>query len=329
MSLINRFKALRKLIGYCFSSDFRRTLQIIIRQQGEVTNFYNLSYQIEKYPILNGDNNLIPLLERMPYRIKRSAIVLQGPIWHDDSFTLNTCRLYRSLYPEVKIYLSVWNDEVTEQTDSWHSLGVVLIKSPRPKILNELGSLQFQTTLIHNALSRAKQDGIEWVFKGRCDQRMLNPYFLHGFLYYSSLMDSRVSRLTFGLHDSLFYIPYKVNDQFMFGPIDLLMSYWNKEYDCLINIEKSAPSAMAGLSPEQLLFARFLQEDKCLELDFTLTQYHESCGRFIAFTDEGSESVLWIKYPYRFKPHWSFNNRIWRQWNWLEWQYIASRNFIN
>ena len=323
MSLISKLKASLKFTGYCFSPDFRRSLQTLVRQQGEVTSYYSLDYQIEKYPALDSDNPEIPLLKKININTDKTAIILQGPIWRGDSFTLNTCRLYRFLYPHVQIYLSIWDDEFIDNQNCWDALGVVFILSPKPRIYDGLGSLQFQVALVKNALIRAKLDGVKFVFKGRCDQRMLNPYFIKGFHYYSSLISPDENRLTFGLHDSIYYNPYKINDQFMYGEIDELLIYWDDRASTLVAIHNKIRQALGASSPEQLLYARYLQNSKSIKLNFSLAQYHESCGRFIAFTDEGTESMLWIKYPYRYKPHWSFNNRIWRQWNWLEWHEIT------
>ena len=42
------------------------------------------------------------------------GIVFQGPVMHDCNFTVDSIKIARSLYPEVKIILSTWKNELTD-----------------------------------------------------------------------------------------------------------------------------------------------------------------------------------------------------------------------
>lgn len=317
-----KIQTLFKLFKALIFKDSRASLLIWLRQQGELTNFYNLQYHIEKYPSFDiGSITFDPL--GSGDNIK-AAIILQGPIWYEDNFTLNTCKLYRMLYPSVDIYISIWDDDKLFNQKKWDDLRVTVVKNSKPQVLEQLGSTQLQTTLVWNALNMAKQHQIQNVFKTRADQRMLDPYFLYGFYYYSNLLEESGQRITFGLHDSIFHIPYKVNDQFMFGSIDDLIAYWQPDISVFMEMIRDVPDEVGLLSTEQLLFGRYLKSVKKWKLDYTLRQYRLACADLIAFSDEGTEAMIWIKYPFRYKPHWAFNDRSWRQWRWYEWYCYAT-----
>jgi hypothetical protein len=311
-----------KLFKALLFKDNRTSLHIWLRHQGEVTNFYNLQYHVEKYPSFD-----IESLKYTPIRIGnkvKTAIILQGPIWYEDNFTLNTCKLYRMLYPSVDIYISIWDDDKLFTQKKWEDLRVTIIKTPKPQVLEQLGNIQLQTALVWSALTMAKQNQVQNIFKSRADQRMLDPHFLYGFHYYSCLLEKNIQRITFGLHDSIFHIPYKVNDQFMFGNIDDLMAYWQPDISAFMDMTREVPNQFGPLSPEQLLFGRYLKTFKNLQLDYTSKQYRSACAELIAFSDEGTEAMVWIKYPFRYKPHWEFNDKSWRQWRWYEWYNYAT-----
>ena len=104
---------------------------------------------------------------------RKTAIVMQGPLTIEGSFTLETVRMYQKLFPNTIVIISTWTGENKQMLQSLAGLdNCYLVISDLPEhsgILN----LNYQIVSTMEGLRKAKQLGKEYVFKSRCDHRFM------------------------------------------------------------------------------------------------------------------------------------------------------------
>src|SRR3989338_8667834 len=99
------------------------------------------------------------------------AIVIQGPIRHEDDFTLETVKLYRRNYPAVTIILSTWEVENVSVFQSFKDARFkILLNVPPP--LPAPGNLNYQIVSTKAGVNEAIKMGLHYVIKSRPDQRI-------------------------------------------------------------------------------------------------------------------------------------------------------------
>lgn len=230
------------------------------------------------------------------------AIVLQGPICHQDDFTLNTIRFYRGLFPNIKIYLSTWN---TEKFDfSPDDEGFVLVRNPLPENPGP-GNINCQILSTRYGLERAKLDGCRYAMKTRTDYRFLEWQIPE---YYLSLLKTFPPHET-GLHSRLIvppaqrFIPFHGADYFMFGEIDDILAFWEavplraKFLSPVIPKEISLLTLEDCMTPHWITevylyynFARSIHHD----IELSLNDYHQFLKDFLIVVDWNN--WFWFKY---------------------------------
>ena len=160
------------------------------------------------------------------------GIVIQGPIFTPNDFTIETLRLYRQLFPGVPIIVSTWTDTPPDLIAAVSSLGADVVLSALPPYRG-YGNVNYQIVSTVAGLKRAKELGCTWVVKSRADQRIYAPSSL-GFLKSlvetfppSAGLDSRI--IVMGITRK--YKLYHLADMFHFGHVDTLLTYWDAPHD--------------------------------------------------------------------------------------------------
>jgi len=314
-------KEFASLTRYVLRQDSRHSLLLWMRQQGGVTRFFNLQFHIEdSIDRKCYDSQEAYLKKTEPAEI---AITMQGPIVGKNDFTLNTCRIYKMLYPNVAIIVSSWSDESPDIIESLRENGVEVVVSDRPTQAKLPINVVFQYILNEAALKEARRQGKKYIFKSRCDQRMINPTFIVGFDYYCHLI-SNAPRLTFSLHNSIYNAVYKINDQFMYGPLEEIALFWQMDEKLCTRVINSIKEASLEVSPEAIFMMAYLYRRLGAHIECENEVYRNTVSRLCSFSEVGSEMMYWHKYPVRFMPSWSSQKRSWRQWNWFEWHNRAT-----
>src|SRR5690606_10707679 len=98
----------------------------------------------------------------------RSAVVMQGPIYTPDDFTLETLRLYARTMPGTQLILSTWDDTDAALLAPIRDLGVTVVLNEKPAFAGSF-NVNMQIASASSGVRRAVADGAEWVMKTRTD----------------------------------------------------------------------------------------------------------------------------------------------------------------
>jgi len=164
---------------------------------------------------------------------ENAAIVIQGPIWSADDFSLETVRLYRRNMPDCKIILSTWKDTSQQDLDRMAQEDVDIVLNERPAIPGPY-NVNMQIVSSFGGMRRAAELGVEWIIKSRTDQRLYQPTIMSSLISMAQLFPplgaaARTQKYrVFGLAGGTFkFAPYHLCDQTVFGHIDDMLSYWS------------------------------------------------------------------------------------------------------
>ena len=74
------------------------------------------------------------LIKYVPYQQVSGefAIVMQGQVIYKDNFTLETLKLYRHIYPEIKIILSTWKTDNSSFLKALDEMNIILVQNEPP-----------------------------------------------------------------------------------------------------------------------------------------------------------------------------------------------------
>ena len=151
------------------------------------------------------------------------GIVMQGPLYKQENFTLETLKFYRSIYPNVPIVLSTWKGEGDDDfINRCRELGVVFLaneKPPGPDWQNV--NLQLFSSAMGIQLIDTHFKNVKYILKTRTDMRINMSDFL---LYFRSLLrtypvadDKLEARLMFLSCAHVFESPFYICDYMAFG----------------------------------------------------------------------------------------------------------------
>ena len=115
-----------------------------------------------------------------------TAIVIQGPIAYDNNYTVETFKLYRSIYPNAPVIASTWKGEATNSfRHECKKNSIVLLENDPPK--NPCyGNVAMQLTSSLQGVRYVKENtSAKFVLKTRTDQRINYFNFL---VYFKNLL---------------------------------------------------------------------------------------------------------------------------------------------
>ena len=122
------------------------------------------------------------------YTFDDTAIVIQGPIAYNDNYTVDTFKLYRSVYSRAPIIVSTWKNEATDDfRRACAENSVVLLENEMPADPGAFNmNLQLDSSLAGVKFVR-ENTAAKFVLKTRCDQRMNRFDFL---VYFKNLLET-------------------------------------------------------------------------------------------------------------------------------------------
>lgn len=159
------------------------------------------------------------------YNFNDTAIVIQGPIAYDNDYTVETFKLYRSIYPNVPIIVSTWQGEATNdfRKECRDNL-IVLLENEPPK---ERGAFNVNMQLkssIQGVKFVRENTCAKFVLKTRTDQRINRFDFL---VYFKNLLatfppkdDKLNQRIIFLSEPMLNQFPFYYQDYLSFGHVE-------------------------------------------------------------------------------------------------------------
>lgn len=238
------------------------------------------------------------------------AIVMQGPIAHQDDFTVDTLRLYRRNMPEAALILSTWEDEDPGILARVEDIGVTVVKSRKPSVAG-LSNINMQIVNSGAGVRQAASQGARWIMKTRTDQRLYEPNvlpFLIGLAESFPVAGETQQRnriIAIG-HGSLKFAPYHITDQTLFGDAEDMLAYWSAplQDEALmarwpqgresIYLNHSIAEQIRETVPESYLASHFLVR-MGRSLDWTLADSWAAYRDHFCFADYGTTDFYWVK----------------------------------
>jgi WavE lipopolysaccharide synthesis len=168
------------------------------------------------------------------YSSERIAIVVQGPINHNNRFTFHVVKRYLAVFPDSHIILSTWANEFLDDFNEFldfPNFHIVLSDLPETRgIVN----INLQITSTQAGLRMADELGTYWVIKTRTDQCIMNPralgILLSTYKHHQDLYGLRNPVIAVS-HNSFLFRMYGVSDMFQFSDIKTLTTYWSCPLD--------------------------------------------------------------------------------------------------
>ena len=226
---------------------------------------------------------------------KQTAIIIQGPVVYKQNFTLDTVKLYHHNFPNVRIILSVWEDEteIREWKDlELYNAEVVYVKKP---LIRGYQNINLQLATSYYGLLRAKELGYKYSFKTRTDMRFYSPEMvalMYTYMKGFPLRNTSIQKERLVIFPPRYDYFYFISDFFMFGNVDDMLHYWD--------VNRGFGDEHIGESAETMLgirYANFIGKrvENCLE---NLAEYHSVLIDYFAVVEDKMLDYVWYKYFY-------------------------------
>lgn len=202
---------------------------------------------------------------------EKVGIVIQGGIWTENDFTLETVKLYKKHYPSACIILSTWKDTPECHLKPFVELGIELVLNEKPTPIP--GNANLQIVSSYAGILRAKEMGCQYVCKSRTDQRMyatdVIPYLIRAVQMFPIKRKCEATGRIVVLNSNTFRNRlYDISDMWCFGYTDDILRYWSCSPD--INWHISLPS------------------NNCITESYVCTEYLYNIGHKVLCTEEDS-----------------------------------------
>lgn len=228
---------------YFFEKIFKNNLTFHIRPKLEKNITINSSY------VSNNKSELM-------------GIVMQGPLILEDSYTLETLKLYKKLFASSRIILSTWNTEDSSTLEAIKLLEIEIILNKKP-IFSGIANVNFQIASTSSGIIKANELGCTYVLKTRTDQRIHSSTALD--FCYSSVKkfpllvknNQKERIISFNLNTFMFR-PYSISDMVNFGNIEDMMKYWCIDLDTRKLDDLPEPKTLIEWSTQRLAEVYFV-----------------------------------------------------------------------
>ncbi len=240
----------------------------------------------------------------------KAAVVMQGPLYADHDFTLETLRLYARQMQGAQLILSTWEDTDPAMLSRIRDLGVTVLLNKKP-VYAGLYNINMQITTAAAGVQRAVADGADWIIKTRTDQRLLAPDILPFLISLATTFPAaggtaqkfRILGVGVG---SLKFAPYHVTDQTVFGSAADMLAYWTPPLredrprdgwptDPLGMFTKVPVGELCRhAAPESYFASRYLERIG-RKLDWTIADTWAAFRDHFCFVDPALSDFYWIK----------------------------------
>ncbi|KKS84816.1 MAG: hypothetical protein UV60_C0014G0013 [Parcubacteria group bacterium GW2011_GWA2_43_11] len=274
-----------KKVFFLFEKVAKRYVTIILRPK----------YAVSVSPLLNFSNEE-----------NKTAILLQGPFFTVDNFTIETIKLYKKLFPTTQVIVSTWKEESPLLLQIAEKEGAIVVQSEKPKNRGPR-NINMQIVSTYEGLKIAKKNDADYVIKSRTDQRFYSteifPFLstLTKTFPYIGKFHKQKERIVLCSHETLKYRLYGATDQFQFGNIDDLLFYWGASLDerlpgvgnTDITVRDYAKSKLA----ETYLESNYLERIG-RQLNWTIKDSWNAYAEHFIVVDKRTIDLYWPKYDH-------------------------------
>ncbi len=245
------------------------------------------------------------------------AVVSQGPVDYQNDFTAETMYYYRSLYPNVKLIVSTWKGEVTDEF-RWkmEAIDVVIVENEKP-IEPGTFNIHLQFGSSRGGIIVAGTDPkIKYILKTRNDQRFFHPDFLQ---YLRNLLiqypggEKAKERLVYlGVINSMITIPFRLADFMLFGNSEMMMNYWSEETEKRCCFEEPVIKEKM----DSIMYHRVFKDAKNMAFALTRDERAQLLAQIEGYQDPESRIVRTF-YDMYFHEDDTEKDTLIRYWEWL------------
>ena len=148
-----------------------------------LTTFLDPAFQNFKFQLWDSRSYFKPT-----YDFDDTAVVIQGPITYENNYTVETFKLYRSIYPNVPIVVSTWKNEATDDfRRECRENSVVLLENEPPEIAGPSNTNMQLKSSFEGVKYVRENTSAKFVLKTRTDQRINRFDFL---VYFKNLLET-------------------------------------------------------------------------------------------------------------------------------------------
>lgn len=295
----------------------------IIKKLGLNKLFFNNKYSARFYKLLSfigtkkafvsyhlrnkNIDNLIDDSIKIKENFGKVGIILQGPLQCEDNFTYETLKMYKKIYPNSEVILSIWKNEDKDRLEKIKGLkGIVIIENDKPETGGFI-NLNYQIVSTKNAVLKAKELGCKYILKSRTDIRIYETgvdKFLISLLKNFPANSSKQEQRIIGIDINTHKYGIGISDIFQFGTIKEMEKMWNvdlvkkvttlEEY---LKFEKTS-TAIDRFNfefAECYLMKRYLSKNQII-LEPTLESYYKVLKENFIIIDASMINMYWNKY---------------------------------
>ena len=245
------------------------------------------------YRVISNDFNSVPSV----------AIIMQGPLKLEKSFTYETLKLYKKTFPNCELILSTWKTEAKEEILKIKSIGVHVILNDEPQIAS-IFHTNHNICSSKTGIAYARKLGLSYVMKTRTDQRFYETniiQFLFNMLKVFPCNDVKVQteRLIALSFDTFKYRLYGISDMFLFGHIDDVEKFYNSPLEERTEVPKLSSNTQLDYAKQK--FAEIFLTTEYLKkighkINWTLKDSWNCYGKYFCIVDASSLGFYWPKY---------------------------------
>ena len=257
----------------------------------------------------------------------KCAVIVQGPIYKKDDFTLETIRLYKKLFLGADIIVSIWKTEDTNYIEKIKAENVKVILNTEPEIPGP-SHINFQLESTVAGIKLAEELGAEYVLKTRTDQRIYGinvlDFFYNLLKTFPPKTGYKQKERIIGVSLNTFkYRLYDLSDMVVFGSMEDMKLFWsaapdNRPYKDNPHITQGEFSRLRIC--EMYLTSEFLKNIG-RELKWTLKDSWQAMADHFIVVDQQSLDLYWHKYnkhkEFRYLKYGAILNN--REMSFLEW----------
>jgi hypothetical protein len=228
---------------------------------------------------LSHQSNVVALVESDA----RIGIVIQGPII--PGTTLEICKFYKQIYPNVQIVLSTWGSENTDQFQTLNGGRFTIIQTEKPEVSGP-SNINMQIVSTIAGLNHLIDKDCTHILKTRTDILLGNSSFLNYLMFMHS--KGKQNALVFSSFNSFLFRLFSPSDQVMFGEVADIKRFWS------IGL---IPDNQEIEFPEKYLFKKYL-ESWGYKAQEDLTNYLTALRDYTVIADHELLGQIWNKGAY-------------------------------
>jgi dTDP-glucose pyrophosphorylase len=236
------------------------------------------------------------------HQVTPAGIVVQGPLRHEDEFTLNTVRLYRRHFPHAAVVVSTWDTEDPAALATIRDAGATVITSRLPEARGPT-NVNCQIVSTFAGVDWCRKHELTYVLKTRTDQRLYAPNVLD---YLRTLLDvfpvvpgfRQTARIIGISLDTFKFRYYGLGDHLLFGTTADMHAFWSVDLDLRPfhqpQVQTWHEASMRNVV-ETYLTTEFLKK-ACRPIRWTLQDSLDAFADHFCIVDKDDLDLFWPKY---------------------------------